>query len=193
MPQTSTEDLPQLRQRGRHAWTTPAEDAGGLAWCSARFEHWANGNCWALLPDDMLPRGLLPLAQRARVHPLPGLPQVWPTSPHGACLLCSMGEVGAEHLLCWCPAVAEAWRRFSGADTCLLAAALHGPAADSSIAEFPHQVAYLDGAIINRATFTCDQARSRLLSVVRSRRGHEAVDEFVDYNGKWCMESSQII
>ena len=173
----------QCGAAARHVWTTPSDADAGLSWCSTCFGHWARGDAWALLPRSWLPNALHESAD-ALCATRSSLNADWPCSTYAPCPLCGHGEAGAEHLLCWCPAVALAWQYLHLGERRPIAQILQPPQAPGPLAEFLHQVAHLHGVLLGRATLTAQEAAGRLARACTAASSFADADtDDLDSNG----------
>ena len=85
------------------------------------------------------------------------------------------GEAGSEHLLCWCPAVAEAWRLFRGSERSLKEAFRTPSAEDRALALLLHQASYLHHTLARRAVLTWTHVAHRIAA--RTRQGMLAPED----------------
>ena len=101
-------------------WRTPTRTDPGLAWCGPCFHAAAEGDI-----DNLLGRSY-----------------DWSPSAYGRCPLCGDGEVGAEHLLCWCRATDHAWTLLRGRASSRFGGACLADD-DHRLVPLLHQVVYL--------------------------------------------------
>ena len=67
-------------------------------------------------------------------------------STYGACPLCDCGEAGGEHLILWCPVVAQVWKLIRKSPLPLPQAIKHGQDA-KQVACILHQASYLTSTL----------------------------------------------
>ena len=165
------------------SWRTPHPDKEGLEWCHgcspfpdgapARTvlgrlrQHDARG---PRDPDDEAAGpGTRPQDALADFLHQPGAR--WhdtDASPFGACPLCGAGEVGAEHVLRWCPAVAHAWHLLQPGGGPFDDAVRGGHGCPQDTASLIHQAAYLCGALSHKSPLPWRKGARMLAAAVRT-------------------------
>ena len=147
------------------AWLTADIDKPGVAWCADCLGDWCLGECWALLPAELLPSRLLERREFLLLERAPPVtPGEWERSPYSACPLCGLGEAGAEHLTSWCPVAAEAWSIWAGPSAPpLLQALLKPEGLEDRLAPMLHQLAYHHSSLLGRAEWPPSRAAARIV------------------------------
>jgi len=147
------------------SWRTPTSTQTGVGWCRRCLtpaQRMAGGHMWAI-PADGTAHALDPHAARELLReaeiggspptgggPTLGMYGDLPGSCLRACPLCGTGEMGAEHLVIWCPAVFHAWHLLFPGEAPLMAVLTQAPQAQSTLvqtARFLHQVSYLHSSL----------------------------------------------
>ena len=125
------------------AWITARDDRPGREWCRACIadETWANGVKGGALADDERSCGY-------GAGPPGGPSPLWldaiEESGRGSCPLSGRGEKGAEHLVIWCPAAAEAWTRWGGTERKVWQTIRDGGELLAHLAKLLHQASFLN-------------------------------------------------